>query len=252
MKTLIGQSKRFFRKNASTILTCAGSAGVVVTAVMAVKATPKAMELIKAAEEEKGEKLTRLETIEVTWTTYVPAGIAGIATIGCIFSANLLNKRTQAALTSAYVLLDQSYKDYKKKVEELYGEDVDHKIRAHVAKDKYTECDIEVGSDAQLFYDFYSGRYFESTMEYVLKAEYALNRKIMTGESAYLNEWYDELGIDPIESGYELGWSRGFNETAYWQEWVDFHHNEVELEDGLSCCIITFAQDPSIDFADYI
>ena len=55
MEKLIRSSKRFLRKNGSTILTCVGGVGVVATTVMAVKATPKAIQLIKAAEEEKGE-----------------------------------------------------------------------------------------------------------------------------------------------------------------------------------------------------
>lgn len=252
MDKLIGRSKLFVKKNASTILTCLGGAGVVTTAVMAVKATPKALQLIEAAEKEKGEKLTRMETVKVAGMTYTPTVIVGTATIVCIFGANILNKRAQAALTSAYALLDQSYKDYKKKAEELYGEDVNADIRESIAKDKYEENQIVVGVDSRLFYDFYSGRLFESTMECVLMAEYNLNRKIMTNECAYLNDWYEELGIDPIEGGDLVGWSKDFNQAAYWQEWVDFHHAEAEMDENLECCIITFKQDPSIDFSDYI
>lgn len=252
MNGLTSRSKLFLRKNGSTILTCVGSVGVVVTTVMAVKATPKAMRLIEAAEEKKGEKLTRLETIQVAGMTYAPAAITGIATIACIFGANILNKHTQAALTSAYVLLDQSFKDYKKQVEELYGEDANRDVREFIARDKYAECNIEVGEDARLFYDFYSGRFFESTMAHVILAEYNLNRMIMTDECAYLNDWYELLGIDPIEGGDSVGWSRGHNDAAYWQEWVDFHHADTEMDENLECCIITFKQDPSIDFADYI
>ena len=251
MEKVIRSSKMFLKKNATTILTCVGSAGGVATTVLAVKATPKAMRLSKAAEEEKGEKLTRMEPIGVTWTTYAPSAIVGIATIGCIFGANVLNKRTQAALTSAYALLDSSYKDYKKKIEELYGEEADRNIKEHIAKDKYAECDIDVGKDAKLFYDFYSGRYFESTMEYVLAAEYAVNRKISTKDYAYLNDWYDELGIETIDPGYTLGWSRGSNFDHYWQDWVDFHHEEIVMDDGLECTIITIMQEPIIDFEEY-
>lgn len=251
MNKLVGRSKMFLRKNGSTILTCVGSAGVVVTAVMAVKATPKAMQLIKAAEEEKGEKLTRMETIQATATTYAPSAIAGIATISCILGANVLNKRTQASLISAYALLDQKFKDYKKQVEELHGEDADKNIRECIAKDKYAECDIEVGDDAQLFYDFYSGRYFESTMEYVMKAAYEVNRKIMVDGCAYLNDWYDELGIDHVEFGYEVGWSQCANYEMYWQYWVDFHIEETTVADDLECNIVTIMQDPIPDFEEY-
>ena len=251
MKKLIRSSKQFLRKNGSTILTCVGGVGVVATTVMAVKATPKAMQLIKAAEEEKGEKLTRMETIKIAGPIYAPSTIAGIATIVSIFGANVLNKRTQASLLSAYTLIDQSFKDYKNHVEEGYGEEANANIRERIAKDKYVERKTELGGENRLFYDFYSGRYFNSTMEKVLAAEFALNRQIILGECAYLNDFYQELGIPFIQAGDEVGWSRGHMCNVYQQEWVDFNHQDVTQDDGLECCIITFMQDPTVDFADY-
>ena len=181
MDKLIRSSKRFLRKNGSTILTCAGGIGVIATTVMAVKATPKAMQLIKAAEEEKGEKLTRMETIQATAMTYAPSALLGIATIASIFGANALNKRSQAALMSAYALVDQTFRDYKTHVEEEYGEEANTHIREKIAKDRYVEQKTELGGETKLFYDFYSGRYFNSTMENVLAAEFALNRQIILG-----------------------------------------------------------------------
>ena len=251
MEKLIRSSKRFLRKNGSTILTCVGGVGVIATTVMAVKATPKAMKLIKAAEEEKGEKLTRMETIQVAAMTYAPSALVGIATIGSIFGANALNKRFQAALMGAYALIDQTFKDYKTHVEEEYDEEANAHIREKIAKDRYVEHKTELGGENKLFYDFYSGRYFNSTMEKVLAAEFALNRQIILGECAYLNDFYQELGIPLIDIGDEVGWSRGYMCDAYGQEWVDFDHQDVTQEDGLECCIITFMQDPSVDFADY-
>lgn len=251
MNKLQRSSKLFVKRNSSTILTIIGGAGVVVTAVMAVKATPKAMQLIEAAEEEKGEKLTRLETIQVAGMTYVPTAIAGIATIGCIFGANVLNKRTQASIASAYALLDSTYKDYKKKVEELYGEDADRQVKVGIAKDKYEESDIVVGDDKKLFYDYYSDRYFESTDAIVLNAEYQINRSISVDGSAYLNDWYNLLGLSPLEHGYDYGWTPSINNDHHWQEWVDFAHEKVVMDDGLECDIISIVQEPISDFVDY-
>ena len=251
MKKLIRSSKRFLRKNGPTILSCIGGAGVIATTVMAVKATPKAIRLIKEAEEKKGEKLTRMETIQATATTYAPSAFLGIATIGSIFGANVLNKRSQAALMSAYSLIDQTFRDYKTHVEEEYGEESNAHIREKIAKDRYVEQKTELGGETKLFYDFYSGRYFNSTMEKVLAAEFALNRQIILGECAYLNDFYQELGIPFIDVGDEVGWSRGHMCETYLQEWVDFNHQDVIQEDGLECCIITFMQDPTVNFADY-
>lgn len=44
---------------------------------------------------------------------YSPAVAIGASTIACIMGANALNRRQQVALTSAYALDQNSYKEYK-------------------------------------------------------------------------------------------------------------------------------------------
>ena len=249
---LMHHSKMFFKRNSSTILTCIGGAGVVATSVMAVKATPKALRLLEAKKEEKGEKLTVLETIETAGMTYVPTIITGTATIACIFGANMLNKRNQAALMSAYALLDSTYKDYQKKVNELYGEDASDNVKAEVVKDKYVDEEIELQDDnKKLFYDEFSGRYFESTTEDVIKAEYNLNRKLADWYGVYLNEFYEMLGIEPVDYGDYLGWNSAEVYDIQWSNWIDFSHKKVTMDDGLECYIISWSVDPTFGFEDY-
>ena len=243
--------KTFIKRNGSTILSVTGATGTILTAVLAVKATPKAMQLIEEAEKEKGEKLTKTEVVKYVGPAYIPTILVGFGTIACIFGANVLNKKQQASLTSAYALLDNSYKEYKNKVRELLGEDSDHEIRTEIAKDHYKNEDIEVDDEKELFYDYFSERYFESTMEDVLRAEAGLNKIIAVDTGAYLNEFYDLLDIPRIHAGDELGWSNGILEAMYWTNWVDFDHKKVEMEDGMECCIITMRQEPVIDFAYY-
>ena len=243
--------KTFIKRNGSTILSVTGATGTMLTAVLAVKATPKAMQLIEEAEKEKGEKLTKTEVVKYVGPAYIPTILVGFGTIACIFGANVFNKKQQASLTSAYALLDNSYKEYKNKVRELLGEDSDHEIRTEIAKDHYKNEDIEVDDEKELFYDYFSERYFESTMEDVLRAEAGLNKIIAVDTGAYLNEFYDLLDIPRIHAGDELGWSNGILEAMYWTNWVDFDHKKVEMEDGMECCIITMRQEPVIDFAYY-
>lgn len=243
-------AKLFFKRNASTILTCVGGIGVVATAVVAVKDTPKAMQIIEKKTEEKGEDLTTIEKIKVAGPVYIPAIAIGVSTLACIFGANALSKHSQASLVSAYALLDNSYKEYKKKVEELYGEGADARVKGEVVKDKYNETDVPREDEKQLFYDYFSERYFESTMEEVLKAEYELNRELHTKDYAYLNEFYDLLGLDHIQSGWDLGWSTGALLSHYWKTWIDFRHEKVEMEDGMECYIITMTE-PIVDFEEY-
>ena len=99
----------FIKRNASTILTGLGAAGVLATAIVTAKEAPKALSLLEAAKETKGEKLTKWEKVKIAGPAYIPAIITGAATAACIFGSNVISKRQQATLISAYVLLDNSY-----------------------------------------------------------------------------------------------------------------------------------------------
>lgn len=251
MNGLLISSKRFLKKNASTILTCVGGVGVAATAVLAVKATPKALTLIEEAKEVKGEDLTKFETVRVAGKAYIPAAIMGVSTVACIFGANVLNKRKQASLMSGYALLDSAFKEYKNKVEELYGEEAVEHVREELAKDEYDEEEFEYEDDKQLFYDEYSKRYFQSTIEDVQRAEYRLNREIHLRGWFELNEYYELLDIPPLKSSEGLGWSEGGNLDRYWQGWVDFNHTKVVMDDGLECYIVSFFQEPYHEYDNY-
>lgn len=257
MEGLLNHAQRFVKRNSSTILTCAGGVGVVATSVMAVKATPKAMKLLEEAKKEKGDELTKMETVKVVGPTYIPTIITGTATLACIFGANVLNKRQQAALMSAYALLDTKYKEYKSKVKEIYGEEahqeIVNKIMIEKAEDVYVHseclcasCDLsteENDGEPKLFYDEHSNRYFEATIEQVIQAEYHLNRNFTLRGYVYLNEFYEFLGVETTDYGSVLGWAVNDDEIY----WVDFNHRKVIMDDGLEVYIIETPYGPSYE-----
>lgn len=249
--------KDFLRRNSSTILTCLGAVGVVATTVMAVKATPKALTLIDNAEKEKGEKLSKWETVKVAGPTYIPTVITGAATIACIFGSNIINKHQQASLMSAYALLDNSYKEYRKKVDEIYGEEAGKRVREEIAKDKYTGDGTLVDDDKELFYDFYSGRYFESTKAAVTWAQYETNRALYVNCGVSLNEYYEFLGLETLPAYDEIGWTCSQLEEMYWHPWIEFDHEEIVLDEdaegetGLECTIIYLPMEPIMGYLTY-
>ena len=251
MKNVLHNSKTFVKRNASTILACAGGAGVVVTSVMAVKATPKAQRLLAQAKEEKGDDLSRLEKVTVAGPAYIPSVIMGTATIAAIFGANALNQRQQAALMSAYALLDNSYKEYRNKVKDLQGEEVDNQVRDEITKDNYDKDSVHELAGQELFYDEFSKRYFKSTKYAVQHAAYEINRDLIMRDYATLNEYYAYLGLPEIEGGDEVGWSTAMNFDYYWQLWIDFGCNKVILEDGTECTRIYMFQEPDVNYEDY-
>lgn len=249
LERLTYQSIRFAKKNAPTILTCIGSVGVVGTAVLTAKASIKASKLLEEAENEKGEELTVKESIRVAGPVYIPAVLVGASTIACIFGANILNQRKQASLASAYALIDNSYRQYKNKVKELYGEETHNNIIDAIAKEQPKEVHITAGgvisnytqeiesdSEPRLFYDEYSGRYFESTIEKVLLAEYHLNRNYILRGFARLNEFYEFLGLEPKDYGDAVGW-----DVCGEIYWIDFNHRKAVIgddNDSFECYII--------------
>lgn len=250
MNKLLNGSKLFVRKNASTILTCIGATGVIATSVLAVMATPKALMLLENAKEEKSESLTKMEVINVAGPAYIPAVLVGMSTIACIFGANVLNQQRQAALTSAYVLLDNTYKRYKSKVADLYGEETDRYIREDMAKDRYIGDDQSNG-DVILFYDEFSGRYFNATISDMLKAEYEVNKKLSNFGEVCLNEFYGLIGLNKVDYGDYLGWSTVYLREMYCERRVDFHREKFILDDGLEGYIIVFSREPTPGFENH-
>ena len=238
---LLNSSKLFLRRNSPTILTFLGAAGVVATSIAAAKATPKAMALLEKTKEEKGEELTKLEIVKVAGPAYIPAVAIGASTIACIFGANALNKKTQASIMSAYALLNTSYKQYKSKVKELYGENSDRNVKKEIAKDKFKDNDIHINNEKILFFDFYSLRYFESTERLVLKAENRVNELLKLYGRASLNDFYESLGMPTAYTGYELWWNVQKCPS------VEFTHDITTMDDGLECCVISMSVEPECE-----
>ena len=236
-------SKHFFKKHGSLILSLAAGASTIYAVVSAVQATPKALEKI---EEENAQ--SKPEIVQTAWIYYIPTAAAVGISLTCIFGAHILNQKQQKALVGAYLLLEQSYKDYRKKAAELYGDEDDNNIKTEVAKEKFTADEVlktENGGD-ELFYDDYSGRYFNSTVENVILAEYHFNRNFVLCGSTSLNEFYKFLGIPEINGGELLGWDIYEGESFYGYSWIDFDHTFSVTEDGLECYIISFSFPPHL------
>ena len=259
----MNKAKNFLMKHSSDILTVVSAVGVVSTAVLAVKATPKALELIKAEEEsrkitktttlyadnqpyttevvEENPKLTALEIVKVAWKPYIPAVLMGFSTIACIFGNHFINSRTQASLVSAYAVLDQSYKQYREKCIEMNNVDTDIDIRQKIAKSNFYK-NIEVEDGKELFFDYTSMQYFESTLDDVKHALDIINEALNNSGFVYLNDFYELLGIPLVDYGYNLGW---FSDIGMLR--LDYEKTELDDGDGtLDCWIITPSESPKL------
>ena len=96
------------------------------------------------------------------------------------------------------------------------------------------------------FYDSFSQRYFESTIEKVIQAEYHLNRNFMFAGVIPLNDFYEFLGLERTDFGDKVGWS-SVNGDIYW---IDFNHHRLTLEDGMEIYIIDMVFEPTADWME--
>ena len=235
----MGKFATGLRRSSPTILTALGIVGVVGTAVTAVRATPKALRLIKAKKDElETDKLTPMELVQTTWRCYIPSVLIGVGTITCIVGIGVMDKRNQAALTSAYAMLNESYKQYRQAAKKVYGEDADTKIQAEMAKDAKVNMDMDPESEQLLFYDLISKKYFTTTMAAVLNAQYHVNRNLALRGDCSLNEYLSFLGIDGVANGNEMGWDITYMIEEMNTYWLDFDNQKTTLEDGLECITI--------------
>ena len=237
-------------KHSPEILTGIGIAGMITTTILAVKATPKALRLIEEAQKEKEEALTPVDKVKATWKCYVPSAVTGTASIACLIGASSVSVRRNAALATAYKLSETALAEYRDKVVETIGEKKEQAVRESVAKDKIKTKPIgsneviitEKGNT--LCYDAISGRYFKSDIEQIKKAINILNRRMHTEMYMSLNEFYDELGLEHIKLGDELGWNID-------DGLLDPDFGSDIAEDGTPCIVLNYNVAPKYDFSSF-
>lgn len=245
--------KIFMKRHSSLLLSVASSVGLVTSTVLAVKATPKALQLIEEEKKKRSkivtntvyadnqkyesqevvyEDLSILDTIKVAWKPYIPTGISMFSTLICIFGNTYLNYKTQTSLISAYAILDRSYKEYIEKTKELYGEDADRDIRQKVASSNIDSNYIH-REDKKTFFELRTMRYFESTVQDVLKAENMLNQELAATGYVSMNDFFRFLHLEQLPYADYIGWC----DHGEYHE-IKFEHEKMELEDGLECILI--------------
>lgn len=213
LKPRIKDLQRILMKNSPSILTFLGASGVFTTAILAVKATPIAQSLIGSEAYRhkcKIEELEPLDVIKAGWSAYIPAIISGGLTIGCIIGANKINMERNAALIGLYTITETALKDYQDKVIETIGEKKEGKLRDEMAQDRLDRNPVEgqiiTGTGDHLIYDSLSGRYFNSDIETIRKLQNDFNAEMFHDMYKTLNEFYIDLGLEPIEMGRNMGW----------------------------------------------
>jgi len=205
-------------REAPTILTVFGVTGLVTTTIFTIRGTIEAVAIL-AKEREAAEELfdggvRELEFKEkmgITWKCYIPTAICGTFTAACILGANSINLKRNAALAGVYAVAVEGLREYQGKVIETLGKKKHDKILEGISEDRIGENPPEdrlivVDGGGVLFYDSFSGRYFEATMERVKRAINDFNYELLDEMWKEVNEFYDFIGLEHIEAGRRVGW----------------------------------------------
>lgn len=210
------------KKNRSTILAGISVVGVIATTVLAVENTTKAMEIIEKKTKESEEEITIYEKVLVAAPAYIPTIAMGTATIACILGSVVLNKRQQASLISAYGVVDKTFKDYRRKLIELHGEEADEEILSEICRERcdYHFLDIS-SSDAKVeWYEPITKQTFMAYERSIMDAEYHINRYYILRGYITLNEYLSFFGLPSVKNGDDEGW-----DACSGVGWLDFEHD---------------------------
>lgn len=244
------------QKKSPEILVITGVVGVVVSAVMACKATTKAGEIVEATNDtlaeihdaakdgvtKAGKEYTdedKKKDLVITYThagmmyakLYGPAVVTGAASIACILTSHRMLKKRNIALAAAYTTLDKSFKDYRGRVVERFGEQVEKELRYNIKAQevKTTVVDEEgkkktvkemknvapAGWDPSNHSPY--ARFFDEThpawmkdpeqSRFWLKALQAqANDQLKARGHLFLNEVYEMLRFPLTDYGQAVGW----------------------------------------------
>lgn len=243
-------AQAFMSKHSPEILVGMGVAGAITSAVLSAKATVKAVRLVDAAEVEKGEPLTKKEIVKTCWKCYIPTAITTVASTACVIGASTVHTKRNAALATAYQLSESALAKYSEKVIETIGEKKEESIRASINKDKLEQHPVEhanviiTGKGDTLCCDLLFGKYFESDIDKIKRAVAEINYALIRDGYASLNDFYDELGLDHIAVGDDLGWGVDIGKLE-----VDF--GSQIASDGRPCITLEYSVAPRYGFDSF-
>ncbi len=204
------QIEKLVSQNSSSILTALGISGGITTTVLAAKAGYKSALIIEAYEHEYGLIVTKREKAELVWKYYIPTALSGGLSVASIIASTRISSRKTAAITAAYSLSEKAFLEYRDKVTETLGDKKEKKIRDEIAQDRVKTnppSQVVIGSGPVLCCDLFTGRYFNSDMEALRKAQNDLNAYLMRHDRATISHFYDLIGLPHTSYSWDVGWT---------------------------------------------
>ena len=265
------------KKHSPEILVVAGVIGTVTSAVMACKATLKVNDVIDETKETietihdcigrglktaDGEEYTQevankdltIVYIQTGWKfakLYGPAVLLGVASIGCMVGSNHILRKRNIALGAAFTAMDKSFKEYRGRVIEKFGKDLDRELRFNTKAKQIEETVVDENGkestvtktveivDPNVTHSIYSVVFCEGNTGWTKNAE--LNKVFLLQQQNYandklrlngvltLNEVYDMIGAPRTAYGQLAGWVYT-EDSSVGDNFVDFGIFDINSE----------------------
>ena len=238
------------KKHSPEILAITGTLGVVASGIMACKATLKindileeskeTVELIRKVSEDKSlaEKYTEEDSkkdLAIVYAQtgvklvklYGPSVVLGATSLACLLGSNNILRKRNIALAAAYTTIDKSFKDYRGRVVERFGEAIDKELRYNIKAEEIEETVVDekgkekkvkktvdvidpntISDYSRIFYEGNPGwtKDPEMNLVYLKQQQNWANDKLKAKGYLFLNEVYDMLGFPRTKAGQIVGW----------------------------------------------
>lgn len=278
------------KKYSPEILVIAGVVGTIASAILACKATTKIDEIVedKAKKVELVHKYEDDKTLSEPYTEddakkdltiiyiqtglkfvklYAPAVLLGVLSLTSILASNNILRKRNVALAAAYTAIDKSFKTYRNRVVDRFGEQVDKELKYGIKAKKIEEKTVDekgkektvkstvnvadselLGSPYAVFFDK-SNPNWENNSDYsemFIRAQQQFANDLLSARHhLFLNEVYDIIGEPRTKAGQVVGWIYD-EKNPSGDNFVDFgaFRTSRETEDGVEPVIII---DPNVD-----
>lgn len=279
------------KKHSPEILIVAGVVGTVASAVMACKATLKVDEVMDESKK-KVEKINtaaekgiteagkdyndedckkdlmtvRVQTGVKLAKLYAPSIIMGAASITCILASHGIIRSRNAALATAYATASKGFEEYRKRVVERFGEELDRELNFGVKAKEVEEMVIDENgeekmvkktvdtvatplSEGSFIYDKSFGAYeddFDYNLMFLNAQQKIANDNLRTRGHVFLNDIFDALGKDRTKMGQIVGWVYDPKDGGNGDNYIDFGIRVVHGEGNCKDIILEFNYDGNV------
>ncbi len=248
------KTKFQLKKHSPEILAVAGVAGVVTSGVMACKATTKLNDIVDDAKNQidsvhgvldgkikikEGTEYTETDAKKDLTIIYIQTGVKvaklygpsivlGALSITALLSSNNILRKRNVALAAAYATVDKSFKDYRGRIIERFGEDLDKEIKYNLKTKEVEETVIidekgkkkkvketinvmdpnDISDFARIYDDGCAGwqKDPEANLMFLKLQQAHANDKLKAQGYLFLNDVYEMLGIPKTKAGFMVGW----------------------------------------------